>query len=218
MSYREVHPDKSVVASTALASQVAGDHYKQFAIQPVEFVHVNGIGYVEGSAIKYLCRHRLKGGGADIRKAIHFCELLLELEYPEQDKGDTMTVPRDTPGAREAEAAVNNQRPDTVTFASGATRSADAAGLRYDLVSPIGLRRLAARHHLGCGRYGNRNWEKGFPASDTFNHLVAHLYEWIGGDRSEDHLAAAAWGCFALMHYEEKNPTVLDVPGGKREA
>lgn len=68
---------------SALDVQVGGGHYKDLAIQPVEFIHKNGIGFCEGSAIKYLTRHRAKGGADDVRKAMHFCRLILELEYGE---------------------------------------------------------------------------------------------------------------------------------------
>lgn len=67
----------------ALSTQVAGSHYKEAVIQPVEYIHANGIGFMEGSAIKYLTRHKKKGGAADVRKALHFCQLILELEYGE---------------------------------------------------------------------------------------------------------------------------------------
>ena len=65
---------------SALNEQVGGVHYKDMAIQPVEFIHANGIGFCEGNAISYLCRWRAKGGIEDVRKAIHFLELLIELE------------------------------------------------------------------------------------------------------------------------------------------
>ena len=65
----------------ALETQVAGDHYKGMAIQPVEFIHANHIPYCEANAIKYICRHRKKNGEQDIRKAIHYLELLIEMEY-----------------------------------------------------------------------------------------------------------------------------------------
>ena len=61
--------------------QVGGGHYKDMPIQPSEFIHRNGLNWCEGSAIKYICRHRLKGGKEDIQKAIHYLELLLEWEY-----------------------------------------------------------------------------------------------------------------------------------------
>lgn len=52
-------------------------HYEQFPIQPVTFIATNGIGYLEGNAIKYLCRHKMKNGKEDIKKALHYCEILL---------------------------------------------------------------------------------------------------------------------------------------------
>ena len=49
----------------------------------VELIHANGLGFCEGAAIKYISRHKRKGGAEDLRKAIHFLQLLIELEYPE---------------------------------------------------------------------------------------------------------------------------------------
>ncbi len=66
------------------SKQVGGDHYRTMTIQPVEFIHANGIGYMEGSVIKYVSRHRAKGGRQDLEKAIHFLQLLIEKEYPNQ--------------------------------------------------------------------------------------------------------------------------------------
>lgn len=68
---------------SALEKQVGGGHYKDLAIQPVEFITKNDIPFLEGNAIKYLVRHKAKGGAADIRKAIHYCELVLQLQYGE---------------------------------------------------------------------------------------------------------------------------------------
>ena len=64
----------------ALATQVGGAHYKDMAIQPVEFIHRNAIGFIEGNAIKYLCHWRIKGGVEDLRKARHYIDLLIDLE------------------------------------------------------------------------------------------------------------------------------------------
>lgn len=66
---------------TALKSQVGGDHYSKLKIQPVEYIHANGIGYLEGNVIKYITRHSKKNGVDDILKAIHYCQLLMELHY-----------------------------------------------------------------------------------------------------------------------------------------
>ena len=63
-----------------LDRQEGGSHY-DLPIQPLEYIHANGLGYIEGNIIKYATRHRAKNGEEDIRKIIHYCELLLELEY-----------------------------------------------------------------------------------------------------------------------------------------
>lgn len=102
-----------------------------------------------------------------------------------------------------------------ITYPSGASRSADVEGIRYDLLPSVALRRLAARYGLGAVRHGDRNWEGGMPASDTANHALDHFFRWLSGDRSEDHLAAVAWGAFALMFYEEKRPEMIDTPKPK---
>lgn len=66
--------------SDALQRQEGGAHYKGMAIQPVEYIHANGIGYFEGNVIKYVTRWRAKNGVEDLRKAKHYLELLIELE------------------------------------------------------------------------------------------------------------------------------------------
>jgi hypothetical protein len=70
---------------SVLETQIGGKHYKDFVIQPVEFCHVNNIPYIEATAIKYLCRWRSKGGFEDLDKAIHFIELLKQLEGSQID-------------------------------------------------------------------------------------------------------------------------------------
>jgi hypothetical protein len=73
---------------TALSNQVGGDHYKGKAIQPIIYIHANNLGFCEANVVKYVTRHKEKNGAADIKKAIHYLELLLELEY----KNDTPAV------------------------------------------------------------------------------------------------------------------------------
>lgn len=64
----------------ALARQEGGDHYKDLPIQPVEYIHANGLSYFEGNVVKYVTRWRKKNGLADLRKARHYIDLLIELE------------------------------------------------------------------------------------------------------------------------------------------
>ena len=68
-------------APSALDLQVAGNHYRSLAIQPVEYIIKNNLGFLEGNIIKYATRYREKGGAEDIRKIIHYAQLILELEY-----------------------------------------------------------------------------------------------------------------------------------------
>lgn len=60
-------------------SQVAGTHY-QLAIQPWDYIHQNGIGYLAGNVIKYVTRYRSKSGIEDLYKAKHYIEKLIEEE------------------------------------------------------------------------------------------------------------------------------------------
>lgn len=69
----------------ALEKQEGGSHY-DLPIQPLEYIHANKLGYIEGNIIKYATRHRKKNGAEDIKKIIHYCELLLELEYGKTER------------------------------------------------------------------------------------------------------------------------------------
>ena len=72
------------VPDGALSVQEGGTHYKDRKIQPIEYILANGLGYIEGNVVKYITRHKSKNGAEDIRKAIHYCQLLLESEYGEK--------------------------------------------------------------------------------------------------------------------------------------
>jgi hypothetical protein len=71
---------------TALDKQEGGSHYKDMAIQPVEFITANNLGFLEGNVVKYICRHHAKNGAEDIKKAIHYCEMLLQTKYGETNE------------------------------------------------------------------------------------------------------------------------------------
>ena len=68
---------------SALDVQVGGAHYRSGKIQPVEYIESAGLGFCEGNIIKYVSRHRAKGGAEDLKKARHYIDLLLELVYGE---------------------------------------------------------------------------------------------------------------------------------------
>jgi hypothetical protein len=72
----------------ALEKQVEGSHYKDLPIQPVEYIYANALGYFEGNVIKYVSRWRKKNGIADLEKAKHYIELLIQLENRSARKTD----------------------------------------------------------------------------------------------------------------------------------
>ena len=62
-------------------TQVGGAHYEKMKIQPVEYIHANGLDFFEGNIVKYVTRHRSKNGAEDIKKAIDYCKMILKLDY-----------------------------------------------------------------------------------------------------------------------------------------
>lgn len=76
---------------SALDIQTGGSHYKDMAIQPIEFIHANGLDFFQGNIVKYATRHKVKNGAEDLRKVIHYAQLALELQYgvkPSDDLDD----------------------------------------------------------------------------------------------------------------------------------
>mgnify|MGYP000100109991 FL=1 len=74
---------KMLKGSRATDTQVGGNHYKDFKIMPIEYISKNNLDFLEGNIVKYVSRHRNKNGAEDIKKIIHYAELILELEYGE---------------------------------------------------------------------------------------------------------------------------------------
>ena len=90
-----------------------------------------------------------------------------------------------------------------MVYGDGAMREPTTGKGRFDLISPFALDRLAHWYEAGAKKYADRNWEKGMPFNRTLDSALRHLNRWMRGDRSEDHLAAAAWNVFAMLHFEE---------------
>ncbi len=98
-----------------------------------------------------------------------------------------------------------------VEFSTGAVRSDDAEKERWDLITPIGLRRIAETYAEGAKKYGEDNWKKGIPIRDLLNHAIRHIYLYLKGDETEDHLAHAAWNLLTAMHFEETRPELMNI-------
>jgi Protein of unknwon function (DUF3310). len=68
--------------------QVGGQHYKNKAIQPVEYSAANNLNFLEGCIVKRITRWRDKGKGfEDLEKIKHEVDLLIEMEirYPHKE-------------------------------------------------------------------------------------------------------------------------------------
>lgn len=69
--------------------QIGGTHYRDFAIQPADFITRNSLSFLRGCVIKRMCRAGKKGNHdtalEDLRKAIHEIKLIALYEYGETD-------------------------------------------------------------------------------------------------------------------------------------
>ena len=92
--------------------QIGGNHYKDFAIQPAEFIQRNNIDWLSGNIIKYACRHAAKHGADDVRKIIHYAQLLLEWQYGEPSDFYSDSPPGDSQSSSEDISSGTGDSPD----------------------------------------------------------------------------------------------------------
>lgn len=90
---------------SALNIQIGGSHYKDCAIQPIEYIEANKLEFLEGCVVKRITRHDKPTGKGrqDIEKAIHELQLLLQLRYGEPAESLATPVELET-AARVAQA------------------------------------------------------------------------------------------------------------------
>lgn len=100
----------------------------------------------------------------------------------------------------------DEEKPKLHTFATGATSSTDVNGLRYDLISPVGLEAVAKVMAKGAQTHGAHNWLKGIAVHDNICHAIHHFYRFLSGDRSEDHLGNATARGLMAIHSDKMWP------------
>ena len=88
-------------------------------------------------------------------------------------------------------------------FDTGAIRDCAEGKPRMSLVPHAALTAVMHRYLAGAETYGENNWKKGMHYSIYYDSAMRHLTSFWQGKKSEDHLAAAAWNIFALMHHED---------------
>jgi hypothetical protein len=98
---------------SALDKQAGGSsHYTKYKIQPVEYTIANNLSFLAGNVVKYVTRYKDKGGAEDIRKAMHYLELILQFEYPPQPMQQTGRY--NSPGGPPLILKLESEDPDTV--------------------------------------------------------------------------------------------------------
>lgn len=88
-------------------------------------------------------------------------------------------------------------------FDTGTKRDTQEGKPRYELIPATALRRIAGLYARGAIKYDEWNWSKGMPYSRFIASTMRHLFQYILGDRDEDHLAAVCFNIMAIMHFEE---------------
>ena len=89
-------------------------------------------------------------------------------------------------------------------FETGSVRDTREGKGRFDLIPPYPLLRLARHYEAGAKKYGDWNWTKGQPLARYLDSALRHINNFLSGCREEDHLSAAAWNIFGIIHTEEK--------------
>ena len=93
-------------------NQVGGTHYKKCGIEPVEYIHANGLDFFRGNIVKYVTRDKDKNGAEDILKVIDYANMILEFDYgvlPEakiKENGDVVMEEQEC-SCKESPFAVN---------------------------------------------------------------------------------------------------------------
>lgn len=82
--FATMHIEAEEQTMAAEQEQVGGDHYRKHKIQPMRFSMENGLDACQHTIIKYVTRFRDKGGIADLEKAKHTIDLLIQFEKEKQ--------------------------------------------------------------------------------------------------------------------------------------
>lgn len=97
-------------------------------------------------------------------------------------------------------------------YENGSMREPSDGKGRYDLISPHMTKRLAIHYENGANKYEEGNWEKGLSSKRCISSAKRHIDKYILGMDDEDHLSAAIWNLACIIHYEECNPSIIDLP------
>lgn len=103
----------------------------------------------------------------------------------------------------------------TVDPETGGEKGAKLA--RFSLIPWDALHALAEHYGIGARKYADRNWERGYRWSLSFDALQRHLTAWwLGEDddpeSGDSHLIAVAWHALALWWWQRHSKGTDDRP------
>jgi hypothetical protein len=64
-----------------MIDKINPSYYVEMAISPAEYAYKNQMDFLSANVVKYISRHKGKNKAEDVKKAIKYCELILEWEY-----------------------------------------------------------------------------------------------------------------------------------------
>jgi hypothetical protein len=86
---------------------------------------------------------------------------------------------------------VNEGKEMTAQRDTNKERLKSSIDVRFDLIPPKSILEVSRILAEGSMRYGLNHWQS-YDAEDHLNHALNHIYQWLNGDRSENHLGNAS--------------------------
>lgn len=96
---------------------------------------------------------------------------------------------------------IDNPENNTITNEKGGKQSFIEA--RFDLIPAYSLQVIAKILSVGAEKYGVNNWQL-IDTNDHINHAINHLYMFLSGDTSENHLGNACCRCLFALYMANK--------------
>lgn len=78
-------PPVRAAAESPADAVILPHHYSRFKIEPVRFIAENGIPFMPGNVIKYVCRHDAKNGVEDLKKARRYLDMMIAKAEKNED-------------------------------------------------------------------------------------------------------------------------------------
>lgn len=144
---------------------------------------------INGTTIQKLCSY----DGPPYQRIKKWCESTLK-------KKEEMEIKPINETKRETKFSGNKEE-----YVGGATRDSSSGKGRYDLISPLFLKRLAGVLEVGAKNHGSNNWMGGIPFSRLIDSSLRHISQYNSGMRDEDHIVQAVCNLMFLVHFEEEN-------------